>query len=179
MNVTAVPSPPTIADPEAPVPTGAQKKGESETKTKQKKTKQKKTKDGQEEGKKGGKKKLVLIALLLAVAAGGTSYALKGPSGPEVPKPGAVVTLEPIQINLASQHYLRIGIAMQMTDKAEAEIDGSKALDATIAEFSGKGIAEVNQPKVRRTLKEHLLKELETRYDDEVMEVYFTEFVTQ
>ncbi len=132
----------------------------------------------EEAPKKGGKKKLVVILLVLCLAGGGAWFMLR-PQPPSAPKPGAVITLEPIQINLAAEHYLRIGIAMQMTDKAEAEIDGSKALDATIAEFSGKPIAEVNAPNVRRKLKEELLKELEKRYDDEVLQVYFTEFVTQ
>ena len=43
----------------------------------------------------------------------------------------------PIQINLAGGHYLRIGLALQLTDSASKEIDGSKALDATIDLFSG------------------------------------------
>ena len=57
--------------------------------------------------------------------------------------------------------------------------DGSKALDATITEFSGLSIAEVNDPKKRAALKKELQHHLGELYEDEVMGVYFTEFVTQ
>jgi flagellar FliL protein len=38
---------------------------------------------------------------------------------------------------------------------------------------------EVLDPKKRKHLKEELLKEVEHLYHDEVMDLYFTEFVTQ
>jgi flagellar FliL protein len=93
-------------------------------------------------------------------------------------KPGTVVALDPIQINLAAEHYLRVGIALQLTDKTK-EADGSKALDALINEFSGKSIADVTNPTKRREMKKDLEHELSELYEKEVMNVYFTEFVTQ
>ncbi len=92
--------------------------------------------------------------------------------------PGTVVPLEPIQINLAGEHYLRIGVALQLTSAAK-EADGSKALDATIDEFSGRTMEEVTSPMKRRQLKRALVKHLEHLYEGEVMGIYFTEFVTQ
>lgn len=130
-----------------------------------------------EEPKGGKKKKLVVVAVVLLLAAGGWFF-LKPGGGDAAPKPGEVVTLEPIQLNLAAGHYLRIGIALQLVEGAK-EVDGSKALDATIAEFSGATTTEVNQPARREALKKALLKELDHRYDGDVMGVYFTEFVTQ
>ncbi|MFL6105891.1 MAG: flagellar basal body-associated FliL family protein [Marmoricola sp.] len=128
---------------------------------------------------KGGKKKIVIILVAVLVLGGGGGYYMFGrpkPVGP--PKPGVVVKLDPIQINLASEHYLRIGIALQLVAGVK-EADGSKALDATIELFSGLPMAEVNDGKKRDELKKELVKELEERYEKEVMGVYFTELVTQ
>jgi flagellar FliL protein len=124
------------------------------------------------------RKKLILILVaVLAIGGGGYWFFLKpAPAGP--PKAGVVVTLEPIQVNLAATHYLRLGIALQLVEGV-AEADGSKALDAAIDEFSGLEMADVNDPVKRAAYKKALEKELDHRYEGEVMGVYFTEFVTQ
>lgn len=127
---------------------------------------------------KGKAKKLVVGVLLLAVAAGAGWFFLLKPSGSTEPQPGEVVPLEAIQVNLASGHYLRIGMALQLTASAH-EPDGSQAMDAAIAIFSGLPVAEVNRPASREKLRHELEEELEHRYHGDVMGVYFTEFVTQ
>jgi flagellar FliL protein len=86
--------------------------------------------------------------------------------------------MEPIQVNLAGGHYLKIGIALQLTAAAH-EADGSAALDATIDLFSGKDMSELTRPESREKLKHELEKELEHAYHGDVMGVYFTDFVTQ
>ncbi|MET0838691.1 MAG: flagellar basal body-associated FliL family protein [Marmoricola sp.] len=126
---------------------------------------------------KGGKKKIIVI-LVAVLALGGGGYWMFRPKPPAPVQPGEVVTLDPIQINLASAHYLRLGLALQLTDKAH-EADGSKALDAAISEFSGRNIAELTDTKKREKLKKDLEHELEELYHGDVMGVYFTEFVTQ
>jgi flagellar FliL protein len=131
-----------------------------------------------EEKKKGGLKKILIILVALVAVGGGAYWFVLKPKPVEAPKPGEVVALDPIQINLEGEHYLRIGIALQLT-AATKEADGSKALDATITEFSGLSIAEVNDPKKRAALKKDLQHHLGELYEDEVMGVYFTEFVTQ
>lgn len=133
----------------------------------------------QEETKGGGKlKKMLILMVLLAVVGGAVWFFFLKPKPVEAPKPGEVVALEPIQINLAGGHYLRIGVALQLTEKA-TEADGSKALDATISVFSGLPMDEVIQPKQRDHLKKELVEKLEHLYEGEVMGAYFTEFVTQ
>ena len=116
--------------------------------------------------------------VLLAVVGGAVWFFLLKPKPVEAPKPGEVVALEPIQINLAAGHYLRVGVALQLTETAH-EADGSKALDATIAIFSGRRWRRSSSPRSATHLKEELLEELEHLYQGEVMDVYFTEFVTQ
>lgn len=132
-----------------------------------------------DEKAKGGKKKLiVIVVVLLVAAAAGYWFFLKPGGEPKAPEPGEVVTLEPIQVNLADGHYLRIGIALQLTAEAK-EADGSKALDATIDLFSGVNQAELAKAGKREDLKHELEKTLDEDYEGEVMGVYFTEFVTQ
>lgn len=130
------------------------------------------------EEKKGGRTRLIGIVLILAVLAGAGWFYFLRPSSDTAPKPGEVARLEPIQVNLASGHYLRLGIALQLTESAH-EVDGSKALDAAIGVFSGLPVGEVNKPASREKLRHELEKELEHRYHGDVMEVFFTEFVTQ
>ena len=88
------------------------------------------------------------------------------------------MTLEPIQVNLADGHYLRIGVALQLSADAH-EADGSKALDAVIDLFSGVEQEELMKPAQRNEYKLHLEEELAHDYHGDVLEVYFTEFVTQ
>lgn len=133
--------------------------------------------DGEKEGK-GGKKKLVVIAVaLLAVGAAGWWFFLK-PSAPAEPVPGEVISLEPIQVNLAGGHYLRIGVALQLTADAH-EVDGSAALDTVIDQFSGADPDDLVKSGTREEYKHKLEKALHESYHGDVMEVYFTDFVTQ
>ena len=75
--------------------------------------------------KKGGRKKLVVLVLVVLIAAA-AAYLLvlkpKGKPGPP-PKPvaGAVVKLEPITINLAGGHFLKLGLSLQATADAGEE----------------------------------------------------------
>ncbi len=128
----------------------------------------------------GGKKKLVMILVLVLVVAGaGYWFFLKPtPAGAAEPEPGEVVRLDPIQVNLSGGHYLKIGVALQLTASAH-EADGAKALDAVIGAFSGKNMDSLTRPDNREKLKGHLEKELEHLYHGDVMGVYFTDFVTQ
>ena len=109
-----------------------------------------------------------IAVLLLALVGGGAWFFVLKPSGTAEPKPGEVVPIEAIQVNLAGGHYLRLGMALQLTEGAH-EVDGSQALDAAITVFSGLPVGEVNK----------LQEKLHERYHGDVMEVYFTEFVTQ
>jgi flagellar protein FliL len=130
------------------------------------------------EKKGGGKKKLIMI-LVAVLAIGGAAYwfVLKPKPEPK-PEPGEVVSMEPIQINLEGGHYLKIGIALQLTTAAH-EADGSKALDRTIELFSGRSMDELTRKEELAKLKKELKKELEHDYHGDVMDVYFTDFVTQ
>lgn len=140
--------------------------------------------DDEADAKGGGKKKLIIIIAVAVLLLGGGGYFFLGRSSGSAaaaPKdqPGLVVPLDAIQVNLSGEHYLRISVALQMTTAAPAEVDGSKAQDAVISAFSGKPIAQVDDPTSRAKLKAQLLATIRGLYDKQVMDLYFTQFVTQ
>ncbi len=130
--------------------------------------------------KKGKPVKLIAGLLVLAlVAVAGWWFMLRPAGAEEAPHPGEVLKLDAIQVNLEGGHYLRIGIALQATDEVEEELDGSKALDATIELFTGRTMEQLRSEKYRHQLKNKLEAHLDEAYEGEVMGVYFTDFVTQ
>ncbi len=147
------------------------------------------------DAKKKGPNKLVLalVAIIVLLAGGGAAYFFllapkPAPTAEETAKAeeeaaeaklGAVTTLEPISVNLADGHFLKIGIALQQSvDVAEA-VDGSKALDTVIDLYSGKSMEEIGSAEGRDATKAELVKEIEEAYHDEVLDVYFTQYVMQ
>lgn len=131
-----------------------------------------------DETKPGRRKKLVVVVLLLVLLGGAGYWFLAPADPPPAPEPGEVVSLEPIQVNLSGGHYLRVGIALQASADAH-EVEGSKALDATIAVFSGRPLEEVMSPPRREALRGELLEAVDEAYHGDVLDVYFTEYVTQ
>ncbi|HEX5534767.1 MAG TPA: flagellar basal body-associated FliL family protein [Actinomycetales bacterium] len=129
------------------------------------------------------RKKLVVVVLiaLVGVAAAGWFFLLRPDGDAAEPKPvaGEVLSLEPMSINLAGGHYLRVGIALQVVEKPKQEIDGSKALDLTISTLSGRQVADLTDSAKRDAIKAELTAKVAEAYDDDVMALYFTEFVTQ
>ena len=134
---------------------------------------------------KKSKKKLIIIvlAVVLLGGGGGGAYFMLGSSGKSgakpKPVPGAVVPLDAITVNLTGGHYLKIHLALQATADAGDKVDGSQALDLTVAQFSNHDMAEYSSEAGRAKAKAELLKAVEKAYDDKVMDIYFTEFVMQ
>jgi len=117
---------------------------------------------------KGGKKKMIIIAvpLILVVLVAVYFLVLKKPSAGgalPAPKPGVAVTIDPITINLAGGHYLKFGMALQPIASAKT-VDGSKALDLAITEFSGKTIADLESAAGREEAKSVLVARIKLAY---------------
>jgi len=131
----------------------------------------------------GGKKKLMIIALAAVVVLGGAYFFLfsGGSAKAAAPVAGTVLALDPVAVNLAGGSYLKIGLTLQFTTEATKEemedTKGSEAVDVTIAEFSGAKLADVQDH--REEMKAALLKSIAKAYDGHVMEIYYTEYVTQ
>ncbi|SDX87591.1 flagellar FliL protein [Modestobacter sp. DSM 44400] len=137
-----------------------------------------------EEGTKGGKKKLLVIALAAVLVIGAGAYFLVfsgGSAEAAEPEPGAVLEIDPVAINLAGGSYLKLGIALQFTADASAgdgsEPNGAKALDLAIAQFSGAALGDVQTN--REAMKAALQESIAHAYHDTVMSIYYTEYVTQ
>ncbi|ABS06005.1 flagellar basal body-associated protein FliL (plasmid) [Kineococcus radiotolerans SRS30216 = ATCC BAA-149] len=152
------------------------------------------------------KKKMIIVGalgavLLLGGGVGGT-YMLVKPAeaaATETVKeelvPGDVTALDPVSINLADGHYLKIGLALQGVlvegggeGHGSGGPDGSKALDLAIAEFGGLSMADLSNAKQRQHYKDELQEKIITAYkekDEEgvehetIMGIYLTEFVMQ
>lgn len=128
----------------------------------------------------GARKKILVLTLAVLLVAGGASWFVLRPAPePAEPEPGEVLALEAIQVNLQGGHYLRVGIALQMSIEVTEELDGSKALDALIDIYSGEKLERIAEPQRREELREVLVETVAELYEDDVLDVYITEFVTQ
>lgn len=129
---------------------------------------------------------LALMAVVVLLGSGAAYWFLLGPGGgtaeavvePEVVK-GEVITVEPVSLNLAGGHYLRLGLGLQLVEGVEEAPDTARALDLAIALFSGHTVEEVSTAEARQAFKDELTHQLVEAYEGEVMAVYFTDYVTQ
>ncbi|PPK66489.1 flagellar basal body-associated FliL family protein [Actinokineospora auranticolor] len=134
----------------------------------------------EEGGKKSKKKLLLIVALVVLLAGGGGAYFfLFSSSEPAAPKPGTVVALDAITVNLTDGHYLKLKLALQATADVTEKLDGSKALDLAVTQFSNRTVAELSSNETREAQKTELQEKIGKAYDEEVMGIYFTEFVMQ
>ena len=85
------------------------------------------------EAKSGGKKKILLIVALVLVAALGfvvKTKVMAKPAGPVAPVPGAVLPATGMYINLADNHFLKLGLGLQESASAPKTTDASAAQQA-------------------------------------------------
>ena len=149
---------------------------------------------------KGGKGKTLAMGAVLAVgllgglkgfvlSGGAKAAAAPGVSTTTTTKPGPIVTLDPITVNIAGDRFLKVGLGIQLSGKLAGQPapkdsnDPTKgfarALDLTIETFGGHTYDDLVKPAGRAAAKEELVKKLEGAYPEEVEGVYFTEFVMQ
>jgi flagellar FliL protein len=138
---------------------------------------------------KKSKKMLMIIVIAVVVLLGGGAgafFMLKGGSKAEAaPKKGAVTALDDaLTVNLAEGHYLKFKFSLRQTaDAGTEEIDSSEAINLAIDEYTGMKVAELSTEKGRDEVKEDLLKKIVKAYTEDgkkmVMDIYYTEFVTQ
>ena len=145
--------------------------------------------DATAEAPKAGKKKLVVIGVPLLLALVAAWYFVLGPGSggseaeekPKEPELGEVVALEPITMNLADGRLLKVGLALQLPlePAGEEEVTGSVALDEAIAFLGEHTYAQLAAPAARQEVKAELSERVAKRYHEEVLGIYFTEFVMQ
>lgn len=128
--------------------------------------------------KKSRKRLIIVLVIVVAVLAAAAYLLVLKPKGNGAPQPGTVLALDEQTVNLAGGHYLKVQASLQLTKKAAADLDGSKAENDIINLFSGQEVGSLDTGKVREDLQEQLKNELIKDYDGQVMDVYLTEFVT-
>lgn len=136
--------------------------------------------------KKGKKKKLIIAVVLVIVLAAAAKFMLGGKKAPAdataAPKPGPVVAIDAVTVNLSGGHYLRIGVAVQFTSKvsATAPPDGTMATDQTITYFTGQDPTSLETSTGLANAKKGLEAKIATVYpDDPIYDILFTSFVVQ
>ena len=161
----------------------------------------KKKGDGDEVAKGGKGKNLVLYALAALGLLGGlkgfvlgggrASAETTGVSTTTTTKPGPIITLDPITVNITGDRFLKVGLGLQLWGKyvagaghgAPDSDDPTKgyarALDLTIETFGGHSYEELATPEGRKKAKDELVEKLKHAYHEEVEGVYFTDFVMQ
>ena len=108
----------------------------------------------------------------------------------EVATHGPVQTLESITLNLSDGHFLKVGLALQLTEPEGGhgtgeELPSAKALDTAITLLGSYSMEQLADPKVRGLVKKKLSAQVSKAYVDPetssslVTKVYFTEFVMQ
>ena len=159
----------------------------------------KKTDDeGTEAPAKKKSNKMLLIIILVVVLAGAAYFFVLKPKDP-APAPGSpaaeqaaaaaaaalpegpVIRLDPIFINLAGGHYLKLGMGLQTMgpQSKEEPTDGALALDAAIQIYSNQDMNTLTDQANRDTLKKQLVEMVTKGYHLKVSDVYITEFVMQ
>jgi flagellar FliL protein len=137
---------------------------------------------------KKSKKKLMIIAaaaVVLLGGGGGAFFMLSGSSAEAAPKKGIVTALaSDLTVNLTDGHYLKIGFSLQQTESTgETAVDTAEALNLAIDQYTGKTVAELSTENGRTTAKTALLAKIVKAYTvdgtEEVMDLYYTSFVTQ
>jgi flagellar FliL protein len=146
-------------------------------------------KEGAVEAPKKSKKMMLIIivaAVVLLGGGGGAFFMMKSSSAsPKTPDKGSVTAIEDaLTINLADSHYLKLQFSIQQTSDAGSEtVDTSEAIELAIDEYTGKSVAELSTEKGRAAIKADLLAKVVKAYTvdgtQEVMDLYYTAFVTQ
>lgn len=139
------------------------------------------TPDEQEAKGKGGKKKLILIVLILVIAGVAGKFLLmpSGPKKPAAPKPGPVVQLDEMTVNLAGGHFLRLQVAIETVAGSKPIEENAKAQQDIITVFSDRKMTDLAGETARNAAKDELVKLLQKDYPKQVMDVYYTAFVMQ
>lgn len=135
---------------------------------------------GGDRPKKSKLKLVIALVLVLAVGGGGVwFFVLRGPSTPKAPEKGAVMAVDPININLADGHYLKLGFALQLRKGAKADLDPSQALAIAIDQLSGQPMDKLARTPDRRKAVDTLKQAIEKAYGEDVIDLYPTTLVMQ
>ena len=121
------------------------------------------------------------MVLVVAAAGAGWFFLLKpdGSKEPKKPELGAVLPVDPININLDGGHYLKLGFSLQLKKGVKENPDPSQALAIAIDQFTGQSMTVLSQPGARRKAVATLTEAIEHAYGEDVIDLYPTTLVMQ
>jgi flagellar FliL protein len=138
---------------------------------------------------RSGLRTFVTVALSLCLVGMGYFAGMRGapPAQPAVaseqfvarqaPEVGTIVDLD------AGGHYLRIAVSLGLSDELEVhepeDFPTAPAADFVLTAFAGRTVDELADPAGREAVREELAAALEQFYGDDIVAIYFTEFVMQ
>jgi flagellar FliL protein len=143
------------------------------------------------EAKGGGKNKIVMIVVAVAVlGVGAKMTVLKTPpaEGAEATTTtmagGDLVPVEPMSVNLADGHYLKVGVAIELVEGEDAKYfekagKPNKIRDLIITASAAKTMEELASPEGKEEFREMLDHGAHELYHESYHGLYFTEFVMQ
>jgi flagellar FliL protein len=103
---------------------------------------------------------------------------------PELAEEAPVLELEPITVNLADGHFLKIGLALALkpgtlVEEAKDNGVGAQATNLVIDRVSGEHMSDLMPSDARIQLRKELGNETCMTYDGRILTLYFTDFVMQ
>ncbi len=152
------------------------------------------TESGTGKGKGKGKRILLLVgivALLAALGAGAMFTGLIGgedeaaAASPEAtPTPtaselGMLVQLDSLTLNLQAGRFLKLGVAVELAPDVVTEPPTAPIYDEVIELFGAMTLEDLSVAAVRDQTKDQLLAALGEVYGDDIVGIYYTEFVMQ
>ena len=130
----------------------------------------------------GGKKKMILILRRAARASRGAGYwfFLKPRAADRRPSPARSSPWSRSRSTSTDGHYLQLGIALQLGRRRRGgrRQQGAGRRDRPV-QRADRSTRSTPAEAARASSRTSSESELEQAYEDEVMDVYFTEFVTQ
>jgi flagellar FliL protein len=145
--------------------------------------------EGAEAPKKSNKTMMIIIvAVAVLLGGGGGAFFMMNSSkssASAAPKKGVVTPIDDaLTVNLADAHYLKLRFSIQQTTDAGTEVvSTAEAIELAIDEYTGRSVAELSTENGREAIKADLLAKVVKAYTvdgkHEVMDLYYTAFVTQ
>ena len=143
----------------------------------------------------GGKRGMLIPAVVVAVAvlaAGAMAGGMIGGSGnasadtlpteaatEEPTELGVLVQLDSVTLNLAEGRFLKLGVAVELGPDVVEEPATAPIYDEVIELFSPLTFEQLSDSAVRAQTKRDLLAALGEVYGEQIVDVYYTEFVMQ
>lgn len=147
--------------------------------------------DDDGKGKKGGMKKIVIVVVgLVVVGVGAQMTVLKKPAAEAGAATtttvlgGDLVAVEPMSVNLADGHYLKVGVAIELVAGGDAKYfekagKPNKVRDLIITSAASRTMADLATVEGKEKFRAELDEGSKKLYKDDYHGIYFTEFVMQ